>query len=126
GQAPAVPDRRRRMHEWIGEAELAGEVPGVAGDVVRVDPEDDEPLAPVRLPASLELRRLPLARGAPGGPEVHDHRLAAERGEGDAPLAVEPRQVEGRRRPRLAVRDPNRDRVPVLVDDPPDQEREEP
>ena len=51
---------------------------------------------------------------------------AAERGERHPAAAVEPRQVEGRRRTGLPVRDLHRDRVAVLVHDTPDEQGEQP
>jgi hypothetical protein len=48
---------------------------GLRGGVVAVHPEDDD-VPGAGLVEAGDQRRLPLARGAPGGEEVHDQRLA--------------------------------------------------
>ena len=62
-----------------------------------VDAEDDDALAAIVAPEPLERRRLALARTAPGGPEVEHDGLAAQRGERERPLPVEPAEREGGR-----------------------------
>src|SRR5687767_9794420 len=62
------------------QPEAADELLGRLRGVLHVDPNHDHAALAVRPPRALEHRRLVVAGGiAPGGPEVHDHDLAAQR-----------------------------------------------
>src|SRR5512133_1350138 len=61
--------------------------------VRRVDPDEGHAVA-VALERGLKPRRLALARVAPGGPEVDDHDLAAQRRELERAVAVQAPEIE--------------------------------
>ena len=99
GAGPVVDDRVRH-------AVALDEPARVRGEVLRVDAEHHDVAVSVLLPDLLEHRRLLLARLAPGGPEVEDDGLPAQRRERDRVLLVaEHREVERGRRGRLAALD---------------------
>src|SRR5438093_3599737 len=89
----------------IGQPVALDEAARVEVEVLRVDPEDDDAPVTVLLPERLQARRFLLARDAPGGPEVEDHRLSPQGGQRDLALAVETVERECRRRGALTVLD---------------------
>jgi len=77
---PVAPQRRggsvrRVAYVEVGDLELAHEGARVPGDVLLVDPEEEDASVPLTPPAPLEQRRLLPAGNTPGGPVVqHDWR----------------------------------------------------
>ena len=110
--ARAVREHRERQRVRAHEA------PRVGVEVVVVDAEEDDAPAAVARPVTLEHGCLALARIAPRRPEVQHDRLPPVGGQRDLAGPLEPAQRErGRHRAHA--------RGVLLVDDRPDEEREQ-
>src|SRR4029453_1701367 len=82
GEPPRLPELRRPVvRDRIGQLVLLHEALRVAGEVARVDADEDDAIL-VLPPRVLEQRRLRAARPAPGRPKVDHHRLADVVGDG--------------------------------------------
>ncbi len=89
-------------------------------------PTTTTPWRPPFPPGGLQPRSLLLARVAPGGPEVDDDRLAAERREVELRVAVELPEHEGRRLGLLARLDLVHEALAgLVVDEVPDEQPEQ-
>ena len=115
---------RRIAHVRIADAVSGEEGASIAGEVGRVDADERDPVS-IALEGRLEARGLLLARMAPGGPEVDDDDLPAQRREAQGAVAVQPFQVEVHRHRVLPSVELLRDAVPVVLDDLPDEEPEQ-
>src|SRR5919109_625224 len=115
---------RTVVSDGVAHPVLAREPAGGALEVVRVDPQHDEPARAVPLPDALEQRRLVLTGVAPGGPEVDHDRAAAIRVERELPRPVEAVELERRSGRRLSV--PGLlGRAFILAGEPPDPQRKQ-
>jgi signal transduction histidine kinase len=76
----------RVERERVGDPLCAGELQRARGDVVLIEAEQDD-VAMLSVPAGQQ-RGLLLARLAPGGPEVHDDRLARVLAQRDLPARL--------------------------------------
>src|SRR5207237_8652713 len=109
GQAVRRPHRVAVVvHDGIADPMLAQELARLPGGVADVDAHHGRLSGPL-VGGRLERRRLLVARVAPGGPEVEDYRLPAQRSQSKVALTVEPAEREVRRGRDVPVVDLRRD-----------------